>query len=1319
MDIEQLIESIFRRVDAFLDDGDADPVLAPEAIEEAGALPDVGDADALAAVAWLCWCRYFAGDPGADVVSAYLDRFLAVRAEHPDALPDHLVAALDLLDGGDPGGDEFDPHFLHSLGGAFSRRFDATEDRLDLDRAVAAMTAAVARLPAGDEFHGAVLCQLGAFLTRRGRRDAPGSPDHAEAERVLTASLAVARPEWRYRPVALMNLVNLRAVRYETSPGPESARLLIEEMSRALRELDPGDEIRALTAGLAADLLVDLGDHVRLEEPDTAIALYRLGVEATRPGQPLHVHALGELGGALTFRGGNGAATADFDEAIEVLRRAADLAEGPLLALAHTRLCLAHLGRFERLEDPRDIADGIAAGRAALGPARGERMLADFCVTNLASVLISAHDSGVVAGALAEAIELLLTAVDTDDANVRARARLMLGNAYRKSFSQTSDAATLDEAIRRHRSSIETFPPDQFGYADHLNSLAAALMERARRFGGDEDLDEAIELFTAAAARMPQWHPERLMYLANLVQAHLFRHDRHGDPESAARASAIAREITGAEVPAGMAATQLGAIGSALITAYDFGGSPADLDEAVAVMRRCVAVTSGRGPAALNQLGSALIRRHERTGAVADVVEAVESHRAALASVATTDSRRGEYLTNLCNALEQLYHVTGDLGHLDEAVRAGAESTAADVGSPTRVSSLTNLSKAAATRYHVRRDPTDLDLAVEAQREALALVGPDNPRRVRYLSNLGGSLADRFLVTGEAGDLDEAVALLRECAERTTAGDTRHATHLHNLGLVLVRRHRAGHDPADLAEAVGALSAAASGTSPAIVRVQAARLWAVSVAEHDVAASLAGYEQAVALFPVLAWHGLHREDRERQLLDLVGVASDAAATALAAGRPERAVELLEQGRSVLWSQLLDLRTDFLALRGVRPDLARRLEELRDGLEEPPAKDDLDPTPVALDHRMALARQWDETVAEVRGLPGLADFLRPRPCAELLGAAADGPIVIVNVSALRCDALVMTPDGVDVVPLPGLTAHDASERADELAAAAHAAHDLAGVVAHNAVLSDVLAWLWQAVAEPVLAHVGAAPRLWWCPTGALTRLPLHAAGIPGTPASVPDLTVSSYTPTVRALSLAREGKPAEGDGVLVVAVPEVRGAVPLDVEPEVAALAELSPGRCTVRRSADAVRDRVLADLPRHGHAHFACHGVVDPSRPSASGLLLHDERLTVADVSRLRLGAELAYLSACDTASGGDLPDESLHLGAGLNLAGYRHVVATLWPIHDATAGEVARGFYGHLGASAAPDRAAFALHEAVRDMRARGWDTLPTSWVPYVHVGP
>ena len=77
---------------------------------------------------------------------------------------------------------------------------------------------------------------------------------------------------------------------------------------------------------------------------------------------------------------------------------------------------------------------------------------------------------------------------------------------------------------------------------------------------------------------------------------------------------------------------------------------------------------------------------------------------------------------------------------------------------------------------------------------------------------------------------------------------------------------------------------------------------------------------------------------------------------------------------------------------------------------------------------------------------------------------------------------------------------------------------------EATLSQVLEWLWDTVAEPVLAALGFDdapeegqpwPRLWWCPTGLLTLFPLHAAGYHGTAdghaRSVLDRVVSSYTP----------------------------------------------------------------------------------------------------------------------------------------------------------------------------------------------------------------
>jgi hypothetical protein len=95
-----------------------------------------------------------------------------------------------------------------------------------------------------------------------------------------------------------------------------------------------------------------------------------------------------------------------------------------------------------------------------------------------------------------------------------------------------------------------------------------------------------------------------------------------------------------------------------------------------------------------------------------------------------------------------------------------------------------------------------------------------------------------------------------------------------------------------------------------------------------------GYAQAVALLPEVAWHGLDRATREQQLTHWSGLAADAAACAIADDRLDLAVELLEQGRSVLWTQALTLRDDVTRLAEKAPALAERLNTTRAGLDAP-------------------------------------------------------------------------------------------------------------------------------------------------------------------------------------------------------------------------------------------------------------------------------------------------------------------------------------------------------------------------------------------------
>jgi hypothetical protein len=195
---------------------------------------------------------------------------------------------------------------------------------------------------------------------------------------------------------------------------------------------------------------------------------------------------------------------------------------------------------------------------------------------------------------------------------------------------------------------------------------------------------------------------------------------------------------------------------------------------------------------------------------------------------------------------------------------------------------------------------------------------------------------------------------------------------------------------------------------------------------------------------------------------------------------------------------------------------------------------LDRTAQDADRRMALAAEWEDLVAQARELDGFADFLRPPDLASLLPAAAGGPVVILNLSRWRCDALIVTTSGVDLVPLPGLTSElvvaqtqaylDAVgvQQEQEAADGAASRKDV------EEALDGCLRWMWDAFAGRILDHLGFTstptgdwPRIWWCPTGPLTLLPIHAAGnhrVAGE--AVLDRVISSYTPTLRALLEAR-------------------------------------------------------------------------------------------------------------------------------------------------------------------------------------------------------
>ena len=151
-------------------------------------------------------------------------------------------------------------------------------------------------------------------------------------------------------------------------------------------------------------------------------------------------------------------------------------------------------------------------------------------------------------------------------------------------------------------------------------------------------------------------------------------------------------------------------------------------------------------------------------------------------------------------------------------------------------------------------------------------------------------------------------------------------------------------------------------------------------------------------------------------------------------------------------------------------------------------------------------------------------------------------------------------------------------------------------------------------------------------------------------------------------------------------------------------------------------ERVLKALPDYSIAHFACHGV-SVINPADSHLLLHKEhteevdKLRVKDIVALNLPvARLAYLSACNTANStsSQLVDEVTHIVSSFHIAGFVHVIGTLWPSEDEACLKMAVDFYSALGQT---DNVATSYRTAIMGLMKQK-PAQPMYWAPFIHFG-
>ncbi|WP_410627054.1 CHAT domain-containing protein [Amycolatopsis sp. cmx-8-4] len=959
------------------------------------------------------------------------------------------------------------------------------------------------------------------------------------------------------------------------------------------------------------------------------------------------------------------------------------------------------------------------------------------------------------------------------------------GIECRKKFFMTGGAEYLDESVVHFRDAIYVASVDDKNFEDLVSNLGYSLIALGQWKDDVSALNEAVQRTREAVVNTLVGHERMAARMSNYAAAlrELFLHGREiSILEESIKSSRSAVNLVDKSDPerVGISAELF----LSLYEFYRQNGDVETLEEAVSVARRVFIAESrdfekrAERAGRLSDLATALqelFRWHGDSVMLRDAT--------LMASDAARSTPRGHVDRAIRQslhsaALRAQYSWGGEIGDLNYALEQSREAVnVVPRGHPQRMIVQAELSSALMAHFEVGRDEGMLEEAAQIAQDVVEATSRDNEHWPKYASSLGVILRSKAVLKEDLKILREAARFGADAVRGVRLGNPDRADILGELAVSLRLIFEWTGDIEFRDEARSHFAAAADlKSTPLHARLNFCRY----AAELDLMAGEPGkalgiIERAVDLLPAVAARVVGRNDRQHRLATLAGLATTAAVAAIRSGDPNRAIELLEQTRGVTHADVMDTRTDIAKLEALAPTLAREFNVLRNSIEA--ARHQLKRTDWAvdgpygsgrraaylelIDRRSGLNSSWLELLGRIRSIRGLHEFLRPLPIDKISEEASEGPIAYFFAHKQSGYALILAKDPiatVRIVELPNFTELAALKMVDLLENArvdavnpSCAAADR--VLAQQCILG-VLGSIWEHVAEPILRNLNYLsspksgqpwPRIWWCPVGVAASLPVHAAGYHpmvqevDENATVMDRVASSYTSTVRALAHVRmlrrvaaemnSNAGVEGENsMLIVAVADApRTEVLAGVADEVALIRELVP-RATVIPSAgnEVTLELVTEMMNKYRIIHLACHGIADGIIPARSYLVLHDHLmapLTVAEIARLKLeNGELAYLSACSTTTtnSGHL-DEATNIATSLQMAGYRNVIGSIWPINDRGSTDIAEKFYDLLtsGGARYPEvrDVAAALHGAVRHQRNR-YPLLPTRWSSVVHAG-
>jgi tetratricopeptide (TPR) repeat protein len=1196
-------------------------------------------------------------------------------------------------------------------------------------------------------------------------------------------------------------------------------------------------ECNAMQSSLALALLTRFEHQGREGDLAEAIQRWREVLRGMPVGHQDRPKILNNIAFALTtwfrIRGDRN----DLDDAIQLQREALLLIPvgHPDRAVSMDNLATTLLTLFGQEGDGEYLTEAIQLQREALLLRPTGHADRPTSLSNLATTLLTQFEESGDENTLNEAIRLHREGVALFAVGHPRRSTALhnLATTLSIRFEAFGEINYLEDAIQLHREVLLLRPAGHPGRSGTLNNLAVAVMRKFEEGGDKRDIDEVIQLYREALELFLVGNPHRSTALSNLANTLWTRFsDLEGDMRDIDDAIKLHRESLQLR-PVGHPdrPISLNGLAVALWTRSEHNGDQRDLEEATCLLRdglESLPQGNPRRPVLLSSLAITSLELFRQGGDRKDLDEAIQHHRDDLSSTPATHPDHSRSLTNLAMVLLQSFQRTIDQKPLHEAIQHLREALdLCPIGHPHRSGALSNLAVALSMQIrflrgddgrtgdvdeilelhrealslthagHIDRsmflqrsadasiqlgnDQKDLDEAIQLRREALELRPAGHPDRAGTLTDLAESLWTRFMHGGDREDSGEALRLCQTALVDCPAGNPYQA----EVNLAAAKIHlgvyEAEHLEEHLHSAIKYFDAATS-FKPANIslRVAASIIWARAAESLQHASALDAYTRSLQLLDTYISMATSPSSRHLAMKNFPSnLPVDAASCALRRGDIPHAVEVVEQGRALLWTQMARFRTplDDLCLQHPSAEpFMKRFRDLSNMLNQHPADlDDLSFT----DHsdRTAAEAQvrrysdlldsWTEVVEEIRAFDGFSRFLLPPLFSDLREASCEGPVIVLIASHFSCDAIVVLHDESPIhVSLPTTserlgviadqlrretsTSAAAQERSSIIAGAWQSrtsdpeqkpANDGEGILLDLSVLFrpntshviiEVLRELWDTVVSPVVAELESilkkGSRIWWCPTSIFTAFPLHAAGqYRRGGRDLERLYVSSYTPSLSALVKARrtrESSPSASFSAIVQAKPAGPYEELLFADREadmVQGFLPPPPATVFTKLASDAsTRDAALRALQTNRWIHFSCHGKQDFETPFNSHLAMADAELSLLDIINADLSNhEFAFLSACQTAVGDEaMPDEMIHLAAGLQFTGVKSVIGTLWTISDVIAYMLVPEFYKEFCAGGVMDctKAARALH---RGVLALGKKKVPLEErIMFIHIG-